>query len=95
MRRNVEAVLGQALGVLGVVRKERLLFLVGQTRVHLDSVEGLGDFLELEVVLTEEQSVEDGERVACELMKELGVEEEDLISGAYLDLLLAKGELGL
>lgn len=48
-----------------------------------------------QVVLTEEQSVEDGERVACELMKELGVEEEDLISGAYLDLLLAKGELGL
>ncbi|OPJ79366.1 hypothetical protein AV530_014179 [Patagioenas fasciata monilis] len=92
---GLEAVLGQALGVLGVVRKERLLFLVGQTRVHLDSVEGLGDFLELEVVLSEEQSVEDGERVAHELMKELGVEEEDLISGAYLDLLLAKGELGL
>ena len=41
--------LGQALGVLGVVRKQRLLYLVGQTRVHLDSVEGLGDFLELEV----------------------------------------------
>lgn len=46
---RAQAVLGQALGVLGVVRKERLLFLVGQTRVHLDSVEGLGDFLELEV----------------------------------------------
>lgn len=44
------------------------------------------------MVLTEEQSVEDGERVACELMKELGVVEEDLISGAYLDLLLAKGQ---
>ncbi|KAM9245647.1 uncharacterized protein RG961_015951 [Leptosomus discolor] len=91
---GLEAVLGQALGVLGVVRKERLLYLVGQTRVHLDSVEGLGDFLELEVVLSEEQSVEDGERVARQLMKELGVEEEDLISGAYLDLLLAKGESG-
>lgn len=44
-----QVVLGQALGVLGVVRKQRLLFLCGQTRVHLDSVEGLGDFLELEV----------------------------------------------
>ncbi|PKU28596.1 c-jun-amino-terminal kinase-interacting protein 2 [Limosa lapponica baueri] len=89
-----QAVLGQALGVLGVVRKERLLYLVGQTRVHLDSVEGLGDFLELEVVLTEEQTVEDGERVAQQLMKELGIEEQDLISGAYLDLLLAKGQSG-
>ncbi|XP_055568504.1 uncharacterized protein LOC114017021 isoform X1 [Falco cherrug] len=89
---GLEAVLTQALGVLGVVRKERLLYLVGQTRVHLDSVEGLGDFVELEVVLTEEQTVEDGERVAHQLMKELGIEEEDLISGAYLDLLLAKGD---
>ncbi|XP_074428693.1 adenylate cyclase CyaB-like [Larus michahellis] len=92
---GLEAVLGQALGVLGVVRKERLLYLVGQTRVHLDRVEGLGDFLELEVMLTEEQTLEDGERVARQLMKELGIEEQDLISGAYLDLLLAKGESGL
>uniref|UniRef100_A0A8B9T8B5 CYTH domain-containing protein n=1 Tax=Anas platyrhynchos TaxID=8839 RepID=A0A8B9T8B5_ANAPL len=88
---GLEAVLARALGVLGVVRKRRLLYLVGQTRVHLDSVEGLGDFLELEVVLSEEQSVEHGERVARELMAELGVQDEDLVTGAYLDLLLAKG----
>lgn len=47
-----------------------------------------------QVVLTEEQTLEDGERVAHQLMKELGIEESDLISGAYLDLLLAKGESG-
>ncbi|XP_051629705.1 LOW QUALITY PROTEIN: uncharacterized protein LOC127463821 [Manacus candei] len=91
---GLEAVLAQALGVLGIVRKERLLYLVGQTRVHLDRVEGLGDFLELEVVLRQEQSVQDGERVARELLRALGVGEHDLVSGAYLDLLLAKGQLG-
>ncbi|CAN0021614.1 unnamed protein product [Bubo scandiacus] len=91
---GLEAVLGQALGVLGVVRKKRLLYLVGQTRVHLDSVEGLGNFLELEVVLTAEQTAGDGERVARRLMEQLGVEEGDLISGAYLDLLLAEGQSG-
>ena len=35
--------------MLGAVRKRRLLYMVGQSRVHLDSVEGLGDFVELEV----------------------------------------------
>uniref|UniRef100_A0A8C4XWJ6 CYTH domain-containing protein n=1 Tax=Gopherus evgoodei TaxID=1825980 RepID=A0A8C4XWJ6_9SAUR len=85
------AVLSQALGVQGVVKKERRLYVVGQTHVHLDRVEGLGDFLELEVVLSEQQSPEDGERMARRLMEELGVQEEDLVAGAYLDLLLAEG----
>ncbi|XP_063253248.1 uncharacterized protein LOC134550462 isoform X2 [Prinia subflava] len=76
------------------VRKERLLLLLGQTRLHLDRVQGLGDFLELEVVLRPEQSVQDGQRVAQELLRALGVPEQDLVCGAYLDLLLAQGQRG-
>lgn len=37
------------MGVKGVVKKTRMLYMVDQTRVHVDSVEGLGDFMELEV----------------------------------------------
>ncbi|MEJ2147440.1 MAG: class IV adenylate cyclase, partial [Acidobacteriota bacterium] len=43
--------LSDALGVIGRVRKRRRLYLAGNTRIHLDEVEGLGSFLELEVVL--------------------------------------------
>uniref|UniRef100_A0A8C5MV10 CYTH domain-containing protein n=1 Tax=Leptobrachium leishanense TaxID=445787 RepID=A0A8C5MV10_9ANUR len=47
---GLEEVLTQALGVRGSVVKQRLLFLVGQTRIHLDRVQDLGDFLELEAL---------------------------------------------
>ena len=59
--------LGRALGVRGVVRKKRSLYMVGRTRIHVDEVEGLGDFLELEVVLADEESKEAGLAVAREL----------------------------
>ena len=82
--------LERACGLLGRVRKQRLLLLVGNTSVHLDSVQGLGDFLELEVVLSPDQSPEQGQAVARGLMAALGVGEQDLVSGAYLDLLQAR-----
>jgi len=48
---NLKTVLSMAFGIRGVVVKSRYLFMVGQTRIHLDDVEGLGQFIELEVVL--------------------------------------------
>jgi len=80
-----------ALGIRGVVRKRRLLYLVGQTRIHLDEVEGLGAFLELEVVLADDQPEAEGEAVARRLLADLGIRDEDLMSGAYIDLLERKG----
>ncbi|XP_069678657.1 uncharacterized protein [Periplaneta americana] len=81
-------VLGQALGIMGHVKKDRQLFMVGQTRVHIDHVQSLGCFMELEVVLTEGQTIDQGKAIAESLMKELGVERDYLVSGAYMDLLL-------
>lgn len=82
-------VLELAYGVRGVVRKTRYLYLVGQTRVHLDDVEGLGQFMELEVVMQEGQTDAEGQVIAEDLMASLGVEKDDLIEGAYMDLLEA------
>src|SRR5262245_9880869 len=42
---HLRHLLENLLGVIGVVRKQRWVFLIGATRVHLDRVEGLGDFL--------------------------------------------------
>ena len=79
-----------AWGQAGRVRKQRRLFLVGRTRVHLDRVEGLGEFLELEVVLQEGEPAEAGVAEAHALMARLGVAEGQLVQGAYVDLLRAQ-----
>lgn len=76
--------LGLAYGVIGRVRKQRLLFMAGRTRIHLDRVEGLGEFLELEVVLRDGESAEAGMAEARELLASLRIAPEQLVSGAYL-----------
>jgi adenylate cyclase class IV len=66
------------------------LFISGQTRIHFDEVEGLGRFVELEVVLAAGQPEEEGRRIAESLMKELGISKSDLIDCAYVDMLSGK-----
>ena len=79
--------LARALAVRGRVVKRRELYLVGRTRVHLDQVERLGAFLELEVVLNDGEPLESGEREARDLMRRLAIDEHDLVTGAYIDLM--------
>ena len=85
--------LTRALGVLGRVRKRRMLLRVGATRIHLDQVEGLPDHMELEVVLADGQSDAQGMAIAEDLMHRLGLADPAVaprVAGAYLDLLLAR-----
>jgi len=81
--------LARACGLRGRVLKQRWLLLVGATRIHLDRVAGLGDFMELEVVLREGQSDAEGAAIAEALMAALGLASAERLAGAYLDLLAA------
>jgi predicted adenylyl cyclase CyaB len=81
----MRTLLALAHGQTGRVRKRRVLFLVGRTRIHLDTVEGLGEFLELEVVLRDGESAAEGVAEAHRIMAELGVGTQQLIRGAYVD----------
>ena len=69
------------------MRKHRTLYIAGRTRIHLDAVENLGDFLELEVVLQDDEIPDAGIREAEDLMRRLGVDPSQLIERAYVDLL--------
>ena len=84
---SILSALKRAMGIRGVVEKVRSLWIVDQTRIHFDSVTGLGDFVELEFVLRDGQSAEEGHRVASNLMSQLEILACDVIDCAYIDLL--------
>lgn len=78
-------VLAAALGLRGVVAKRRQLFLWNQCRIHLDAVEGLGSFLEFEVI-SAGKARDDRERMDT-LMRAFGIRDSDAIRASYSDLL--------
>merc|ERR1712071_316354 len=80
--------LKHALGVKTDLKKQRSLYMLGPTRIHVDTVEGLGEFVEFEVVLEDGDSVEAGQKVADALMVKLGILKEHLMVGAYADHLM-------
>jgi predicted adenylyl cyclase CyaB len=81
--------LARAMPTRGIIAKRREVFMVGRARVHVDQVEGLGSFVEIEVVLADDETAEQAEREARRLIRALGVRHESLIASAYIDLLEA------
>jgi predicted adenylyl cyclase CyaB len=80
--------LAELLGVHREVRKQREIFLVDNVRVHLDRVEGLGTFLELEAVFDGSPGAEAAEHAKLRrLAAALGVRDEDLVATSYEALL--------
>jgi predicted adenylyl cyclase CyaB len=86
----LKQMLAAALGVLAVVRKRRTLLLLDTTRVHLDNVEGLGSFIEIEVpVRTPEAEPQAREQLEA-LIEALGLDRDAGLRLSYLDLMLQK-----
>lgn len=85
---KLDQMLQSSLGILGEVKKARFLFVHEQTRIHLDRVDGLGTFLEFEVCLKPEETIEHGTNVANELRKTFEIDDGDLLAQAYMDEIL-------
>jgi len=79
--------LARCYEIQGVVKKKREVCIVGRIRIHVDEVEGLGDFVEFEHVLDEGQDAQEGKEQVEALMVRLEIGAEDLLEGAYVDLL--------
>ena len=84
--RSLRDLLAGALGTLAVVEKTRTLFLWENVRIHLDRVEGLGEFIEFEAVLTDGYDETDGYRKLEKLEAAFEIAAEDRITISYLDM---------
>ena len=87
----LKQILAQSLGIKTVVDKRRKIYFVDNVKFHFDTVDGLGQFVEVEAI------DKDG-NIGLEKLKEqcrhyqklLGVVDEDFIAESYSDMLLAK-----
>lgn len=75
--------LSQILGVETVVEKKRDIYLVENVRVHLDQVQGLGQFLEFEAVYSEQDDEAHEYEKVRTLIKTFQIPETNLLQGSY------------
>jgi predicted adenylyl cyclase CyaB len=83
----LRAALAAAIGVRGVVAKRRRLFLWRDVRIHLDDVEQLGTFIELEAVAPPDSDLSQEHRLIVELREVFGITDERLVPLGYADQL--------
>jgi adenylate cyclase class 2 len=79
LRTTLEA----ALGVRGVVEKRRHLFLWREVRIHLDKVNGIGCFIELEAVAPADSDLSDEHRLVTELRAAFAISDDLLSATGY------------
>jgi adenylate cyclase len=80
-------ILARALGILAEVRKHRTLLMRRNVRFHLDRVEGLGTFGEIEAVLGQRADAGAARAEVDELLRALGVGARALIDVSYFELM--------
>ena len=79
--------LAAVLGITVVVSKTRRLFILAGVRIHLDRVDGLGDFTEFEGVTVDGDDPGGYAELLVDLRQSFGIRDEDLLRESYSDLL--------
>lgn len=84
---ELQEALAAVLGIAVVVSKARRLFVFEGVRIHLDHVDGLGDFIEFEGVAADGEDPGGFAKLLADLRQSFGIHDEDLVRESYSDLL--------
>jgi adenylate cyclase len=88
---GLKALLKRALGVQAVVAKRREVYLIGNVRVHLDKVQGLGGFVELEGIVDHPAELFHVAEEVRRLEQALKIDRPSLVKESYADLVAKAG----
>jgi predicted adenylyl cyclase CyaB len=89
---GLKEILAKSLGIKIIVKKKREIYFIGNVKFHIDEVAGLGSFAEIEASNLFTNISKKELQKQCEFyLKELGIEEQNLISASYSDMLIPSG----
>jgi adenylate cyclase, class 2 len=90
-RNSIRAILSSALQILAVVDKRREIYFVGNVKIHLDRVRGLGAFVEVEA-MTRTGDIRKVRAQAAKFQKLFAIPNSDIVPLSYSDLILKKNK---
>ncbi len=88
---ELRQLLANGLGILAEVHKRRTVYLWRNVRIHLDEVERLGSFVELEAIVDESCDETSARAKIDHLCEALDIQPDQLVDVSYSDLLLSAG----
>lgn len=92
---GLKAILANALGMSVVVAKRRETFVLGSVRIHLDKVQGLGSFIELQGSVDEPRELPLVADEVQGVQQALGIDSQSLVKESYATLVArAEAERG-
>ena len=88
---ELKEVLTAALGVIAVVSKRRQIYFIENVKFHLDEVQHLGNFVEIEAIDRDGSIGEEKLRQQCQYYLDLfKITDKDLVEVSYSDLAMGK-----
>ena len=88
----LKEILSNSLDILVIVRKRREIYFIDNVKFHIDIVDTLGSFVEIEAIDVTGAIGKDALKIQCdEFMRLFGIQPEDLLTSSYSDMLLAAG----
>jgi predicted adenylyl cyclase CyaB len=86
---SLKSILEKSLGISAVVDKRREIYFIGNVKFHIDTVLGLGTFVEIEAIDKNGTiGVETLREQCAEYMRVLRITDDDLLKDSYSDMLV-------